>query len=115
MVFSVSDGLTGEEEEAALDCASDGLQFDHVHGLADVHGAGHAPQGAPDVFGHLLNGEHLQQLIKYIGETVQQRCLWEGRRRGGTLKHDTDPKRHETCEPVFRERRGLQRAKTVSI
>lgn len=34
--------LTREEEEAALDRASDGLQFDYVHRLADVHRAGHA-------------------------------------------------------------------------
>ena len=67
--------LTGEEEEAALDRASYGLQFDYIHRLADVHGAGHAPQGASDVFCHLLNSEHLQQLIEDIRETVQQRSL----------------------------------------
>lgn len=36
-------GLTGEEEEAALNCASNRLQFDHIHRLANVHCAGHAP------------------------------------------------------------------------
>lgn len=76
--------LTREEEEAALDCTSDGLQFDHIHGLTNVHRAGHAPQGAPDIFGHLLNSEHLQQLIKDIRETVQQCCL--GGKTKGTGK-----------------------------
>lgn len=71
--------LTREEEEAALHCASDGLQLDHVHGLADIHRAGHAPQGAAHVLGHLLNGEHLQKLIEDIGEAVEQRRL-RGRR-----------------------------------
>lgn len=71
--------LTGEEEEAALHRASDGLQLDHVHGLADVHRAGHAPQGAANVLGHLLDGEHLQQLVEDVGEAVQQRRLRGGR------------------------------------
>lgn len=75
--------LTREEEEAALHCASDGLQLDHVHGLADIHRAGHAPQGAAHVLGHLLHGEHLQQLIEDIGEAVEQRRL---RGRRGTEK-----------------------------
>lgn len=35
--------LTGEEEEAALNCASNRLQLDHIHGLTNVHCAGHAP------------------------------------------------------------------------
>lgn len=64
-------GLTGEEEEAALDRTSDGLQLHDVHGLADVHRAGHAPQGASDILGHLLDGEHLQQLVKDIREAVE--------------------------------------------
>lgn len=67
--------LTGKEKQAALNRASDGLQFDYVHGLADVHCAGHAPQGAPDIFSHLLNCEHLEQLVKDVRETVQQRSL----------------------------------------
>lgn len=67
--------LTREVEEATLNCASNGLQFDHIHRLANVHGAGHAPKGAPDILSHLLNGEHLQQLIKDIREAVQQRRL----------------------------------------
>ena len=62
--------LTGEVEESALHGARDGLEFDNVHGLADVHRAGHAPQGAPHVLSHLLNGEHLEQLVEYIRETV---------------------------------------------
>ena len=62
--------LTGEVEEAALHGAGDGLQLDHVHGLADVHRAGHAPQGAAHVLSHLLNGEHLEQLVENIRETV---------------------------------------------
>lgn len=67
--------LTGKEKQPALNRASDGLQFNYVHGLADVHGAGHTPQGAPDIFSHLLNCEHLKQLVKDVRETVQQRCL----------------------------------------
>lgn len=35
--------LTREEEEAALNCTSNGLQFDYIHRLANVHSAGHAP------------------------------------------------------------------------
>ena len=62
--------LTGEVEESALDGASDGLELNHVHGLPDVHRAGHAPQGAPNVLSHLLDGEHLEQLVEYIRETV---------------------------------------------
>ena len=77
--------LTGEEEEAALNRTSNGLQFDYIHRLANVNCAGHAPKGAPNIFGHLLNGEHLQQLIKYIRETVQQCCL-----RGKTKKAEKD-------------------------
>ena len=73
--------LTREEEKPTLHGAGDGLQFDHVHRLSDVDRTGHAPQCASHVLRHLLNSEHLQQLVKDVWETVQQRCL-----RGETMK-----------------------------
>lgn len=65
-------GLTWEGEEAAVDRAGDGLELHHVHGLADVHRAGHAAQRAPHELRHLLHREHLQQLVEDGGERVQQ-------------------------------------------
>lgn len=64
--------LTWEGEEAAVNRAGDGLELDHVHGLADVHRAGHAAQGAPHKLRHLLHREHLQQLVEDGGKRVQQ-------------------------------------------
>lgn len=72
---SVSSQLTWEGEEAAVDRAGDGLELHHVHGLADVHGAGHAAQRAPHELRHLLHREHLQQLVKDGRERVQQGSL----------------------------------------
>ena len=73
---------TGEGEQPAIDSACDGLQLHHVHGLADVHRTGHAPQRAAHKLRHLLDGEHLQQLVKDGGEGVEQGGL-EFHRRGG--------------------------------
>lgn len=75
---------TWEREEPAVHGPGDGLQFDHVHGLSDVHRGRHAAQGAAHKLGHFLHREHLQQLVEDGREGVEQGGLKEESRvRGG--------------------------------
>lgn len=75
--------VTWEGEEPAVHRPGDGLQFDHVHGLSDVHRGRHAAQSAAHELGHLLHREHLQQLVEDRRERVQQGGLRETREGRG--------------------------------
>lgn len=71
--------LTWEREEVAVNSACNWLQLNNIHGLPDVHCAGHAAQSAPHELCHFLHSEHLQQLIKDSREGVQQSSLKQGK------------------------------------
>lgn len=62
---------TWEGEEATVDGASDGLQFDDIHGLSDVYGTWHAAQRTPYELCHFLDCKHLKQFVKDGRERVQ--------------------------------------------